>query len=151
MDDRGIVIAGLEPGDELVERFVLRRCLLASGSAGLWLARDRHVESALLVRIHTALATSRASVLEMLKRDARHYRRVHHPDVARINDIHEHGDAAIVSIEAPDGELLSAVLDPHAPMPYRVALRRARPIIAACPVRTVCTGANRMLHYALCP
>jgi hypothetical protein len=121
----------LQQGSVLQERFVLGECLLAGTSSQLWSARDTHLDAQLLLRIYLASSLVSKGVIEGIKRDARHYRRLRHPDIAPIHDVHEGDGLLIVSIEAREGRLLSAVTTSDKPMPYRDLITASRPLVEA--------------------
>ncbi|MHC4415570.1 MAG: hypothetical protein ACYS0G_09830 [Planctomycetota bacterium] len=123
--------ADLQEGRVLLDRFVLHRCLRAGRSSHLWFAQDRHLETRLLLQVYDSATLPERGVLESIKRDARNYRRFHHPHVARIHDLHEGGGLLLVSVDPREGELLSAELKRTGPLPHRTLVRMVRPLIEA--------------------
>ncbi|MCP3906387.1 MAG: hypothetical protein GY715_22430 [Planctomycetes bacterium] len=121
----------LHEGRILQGRFVLRRGLGAAASAPLWTAEDRHLQTEILLRLHRGLGATGEATRERILRDARRHRRSRHPNAALVCDVHEDGELLFESIEPGEGELLSTVLERTGAMPYRAALERLRPLVAA--------------------
>jgi tetratricopeptide (TPR) repeat protein len=125
------VIADLQEGRVLLDRFVLHRCLRADPLSHLWFAQDLHLETRLLLQVYDSASLPERGVLESIKRDARNYRRLHHPHVARIHDLHEAGGLLLVSVDPREGELLSSELTRTGPLAHRTLIRMLRPLIEA--------------------
>ncbi len=121
----------LRPDQVLQDRFVLRRLLRAGASSQLWSAQDLQLDTPLLMQVYFTNTLRERGVLETIKRDARHYRRLRHRHVARILDLHEMQGGLVASIEPHEGELLTTVLASGAPMPYRSMIEKIRPLVEA--------------------
>jgi hypothetical protein len=123
----------LHPEQVLAGRFTLRRRLRAGASSQLWTGHDTSADTPRLLRIYLAAALSERAVMDTIERNARQHRehRPLHPHAAAIEDVEEADEGLIVSIAAPEGELVSTWLTRQPPMPYREVIALTTPLIEA--------------------
>ncbi len=99
-----------EPGQKIGDRFTLVRFLGKGGMGIVWLARDERLDEEVALKFLSRDITHNPEALEDMRREARKSRRLSHPNIIRIHDLHEDvGPVPFISMEFIEGAGLNAM------------------------------------------
>jgi len=106
----------LSPGHVLKDRFVLEKLLGRGGIGVVYKARDRLAERAdtgtdkVAVKLLREELRSKPELLDALQREALQARKLSHPNIARVHDLHRDGETCFLTMELLEGELLRSMM-----------------------------------------
>jgi eukaryotic-like serine/threonine-protein kinase len=113
----------LSVGKRVLGRYMIERELGRGGMGAVYLAQDDKLgERVALKTISALLAGDPQALREAMRREVQAARRVTHPNVIRIHDLHEDGPLLCLSMEYIDGETLFDQVKRRGPLPVREAL-----------------------------
>lgn len=89
-------------------RYTLQRQLGQGGMGTVWLARDEELRDEVALKFLAREITHDAETLEELRRETLKSRKLTHPNIIRIHDLHHPpGEAPFISMEYVEGQSLS--------------------------------------------
>ncbi|MBG88678.1 MAG: hypothetical protein CMO80_17500, partial [Verrucomicrobiales bacterium] len=99
----------VEPGQTLGNgRYHVERKLGQGGMGMVWLATDLHLSEEVALKFLSAEIQFDPSALDDMRRETARSRKLSHPNIVRIHDLHEYPDEApFISMEYVDGVTLS--------------------------------------------
>ncbi len=128
-----LILAQVEPGDVLCERFEVQRLLGEGGMGQVWAARDRQSGEDIAVKVIRPELTLDAAIGMRFKRELQIARKVAHPNVCRVNEIFEDTSAPaprlLFTMELLSGESLRDRIHREGPIPAKVAAPWIRQIV----------------------
>jgi|SRR5882724_5738329 len=90
-------------------RFTLVRVLGRGGMGEVWLAQDERLREPVALKFLPPEVRSDATALDDLRRETSRSRRLSHPNIVRIHDLHEDaGGDAFIAMEYVDGHTMAA-------------------------------------------
>ncbi|MGH9463163.1 MAG: protein kinase domain-containing protein [Vicinamibacteria bacterium] len=95
-------MAALAPGQQLGHRFTLIRPLGEGGMGVVWLVEDHELEERVVVKLVPPAAPP--EWMELLKRECRNSRRLVHPNIVRVYDLHQEGPHRFISMAHVEGD-----------------------------------------------
>lgn len=137
--DVGVSVAPAD-GAALVDRVLGHRYHLfdllgAGGMGAVYRARDLELDEVIAVKMLHASVGQSSAMLDRLRREVRLARRVTHPSVARVYELHDLEGVRFVTMELVAGESLSAVISrmgpPEAAVVAHVGVQIAHALAAA--------------------
>jgi serine/threonine protein kinase len=117
----------LGPGSVLCDRFILERVVGSGGTAVVFQARDMTSCDVAASNIRVALKIPRTDRGDRLRAAARlHHefeqaRKLSHPNIVRVFDLHEHGASRFMTMELIEGRLLSTIVRDWTMLPRALA------------------------------
>ncbi len=93
----------LAPGHTLLDRFRLDRLLGRGGMGQVWLATDSELGEEVALKILDDQLVGQPGTLDLLRHECRQARRLIHPNIVRIFDLHGDGPRAFISMEYVQG------------------------------------------------
>jgi serine/threonine protein kinase len=90
-------------------RYTLMRLLGRGGMGVVWLAKDRTLDRDVALKFLPEISCLDASALDDLRTETKKSLELTHPNIVRIYDFVEEGDAAAISMEYIDGPTLSSL------------------------------------------
>ena len=102
-------------------RFVLKRILGQGGMGVVWLAHDERLDDLVALKFLPPQLRFDGAGLTALRRETLRSRKLTHPNIVRIHDLHEpEGEDAFIAMEFVDGPALSALRlrQPHEIFPW---------------------------------
>jgi len=96
-----------QPGQALLDRFVIERLVGRGGMGEVYLAHDRRLNERVAIKTIRMELAGDPSVRNRFLREVQNSRRVTHPNVCRIFDLFEEGATPFFSMEYLDGVGLS--------------------------------------------
>ncbi len=117
----------LGPGEAISPRFRLTARLGAGGMGEVWSAWDEELQDRVAIKVIHPKLSARTDILELLRQECRHTRRLVHPNIVRVYDFHRAGPHAFISMELIEGESLAQFKGAAA----RDVLAKLLPIIEA--------------------
>ncbi len=122
----------LAPGDCLLSRFEIRRLLGQGGMGEVYAAWDREIGATVAIKVVRAPFANRFEFLKQVRHEIQIARRVQHPNVCRVFDIHQADDPPalnFLSMELVEGRSLHERLQSD-PLTTAEAARLAADIAA---------------------
>jgi serine/threonine protein kinase len=123
------------PGDLVAERYKIVRLVRDGGMGEVYEAFDRLGENRVALKTVLCTASDDANAVKNLRREVRIAQRVSHPNVCRINELHEHLDPRrnrlpvhFYTMEFIEGETLGSRLR-RGPLPLAEARAIARQLL----------------------
>lgn len=104
---------GLEAGAIVLGQYELERRLGAGGMGEVWLARDKHLERSVAVKLLPAVLATSARAAEALRSEAAQAIELSHRAIARVYHYGQHDDLPVLVMEYVEGESLAQHLDSH--------------------------------------
>ena len=95
-------MAALAPDQPLDRRFTLIRPLGEGGTGEVWLVEDRELEEQVVIKLVPSDASP--DRLALLKRECRNARRLVHPDIVRVYDLHHEDPYRFISMAYVKGD-----------------------------------------------
>ena len=142
----------LEPGAILCDRFILERVLGNGGTAVVFQARDmahaRDTDSGTAPSPRVALKTPRtdrgdpARSAMRLHHEFEQARKLSHPSIVRVFDLHEHGESCFMTMELIEGRLLSTIVRDWTMLPRALANK----ILRSCALALEHAHDNDVVH-----
>jgi serine/threonine protein kinase len=117
----------LAPGAILCDRFILERVLGSGGTAVVFQARDMTASASTSQNARLAVKTPRTDRGDRSRATARlHHefeqaRKLSHPSIVRVFNLHEHGDTCFMTMELIEGRLLSTIVRDWTMLPRALA------------------------------
>lgn len=117
----------LAPGAILCERFILERVVGSGGTAVVFQARDMSSSAETAPTHRVALKTPRTDRGDRVRATARlqhefeQARKLAHPSIVRVFDLHQCGDAGFMTMELIEGRLLSTIVRDWTMLPRALA------------------------------
>lgn len=101
----------LQPGQSFAQgRFVLVQLLGQGGMGEVWLARDERLNESVALKFLPPEIRGDPAALDDLRRETSRSRKLTHPNIIRIHDLHEEGDGtAFIAMEYVDGPTLAGL------------------------------------------
>jgi serine/threonine protein kinase len=140
------------PGAILCDRFILERVLGNGGTAVVFQARDmsyaRDTDSGTASNLRVALKTPRtdrgdpARATARLHHEFEQARKLSHPSIVRVFDLHEHGDSCFMTMELIEGRLLSTIVRDWTMLPRALANK----ILRSCALALAHAHDNDVVH-----
>jgi serine/threonine protein kinase len=124
----------LEPGAVLCDRFILERSVGSGGTAVVYQARDMAAngDSATNVRVAVKAPRTdrgdRARATARLQHEFEQARKLAHPNIVRVFELHEHAGVPFMTMELIEGRLLSTIVRDWTMLPRALANK----ILRAC-------------------
>lgn len=103
-------------GRTLEGRYDVFAFLGAGGMGEVYQAHDRELDERVAIKTLRKELASRPALVERFRREVRLARRVTHPSVARVFELHEADGVRFVTMELVEGEPLSDVLERQGPL-----------------------------------
>lgn len=100
-------MSALVSGQALGDRFTLIRLLGRGGMAEVWLVRDHHLDEEVVAKV--VVEAAGPDRLELLRRECRHVRRLHHPNIVPVHGLHESGGLPFITMAYVDGDDLAGL------------------------------------------
>ncbi len=127
------VTPAFQPGQLLLNRFLVDKLLGSGGMGEVYLAWDQRIEGWVAVKTIARLLISSRAIRERFVAEVRSARRVTHANVCRIHDLFEDGETVFFSMEYLEGTLLSDQIAAGPPVPQAraVVLQMAEALHAA--------------------
>ncbi len=107
----GYGLGELTPGQEVLSRYTVERELGRGGMGAVYLASDAKLGERVALKTISSLSSGGGDAAELavrIRREVQAARRVTHPNIIRIHDLHEDGPLLFLSMEYIDGETLFA-------------------------------------------
>jgi len=123
-------MGAIEPGALLGSRFEVVAALGSGGLAEVFSARDRATGSEVALKALHPHYAQVAVVRERFRREVAIARRLDHPGIVRVYDLHEHEGRPFISMELLSGQPLSQRIR-ESPLPVALARRVAQEICLA--------------------
>lgn len=95
-------MAALAPGRQLGQRFTLIRPLGEGGMSVVWLVEDHELEERVVVKLVPSAAPP--EWMDLLRRECRNARRLVHPNIVRVYDLHQEGSHRFISMAHVEGD-----------------------------------------------
>ncbi len=103
----GATVRGFAEGQRVFGRYRLERILGRGGMGVVWLAFDEELERRVALKFVPELVCLDKEAIADLKRETRRSLEITHPNIVRIHDFHQDGQAAGISMEYIEGKTLS--------------------------------------------
>lgn len=138
----------LAPGAILCDRFILERVLGNGGTAVVFQARDMSAGSGTAPNLRVALKAPRTDRGDRVRAAARlHHefqqaRKLSHPSIVRVFDLHEHDDSCFMTMELIEGRLLSTIVRDWTMLPRALANK----ILRSCALALDHAHDNDVIH-----
>ena len=123
-------MAGFTLGEVVAGRFLLRVRLGAGGLAEVFAALDQATGAEVALKVLHAQFAAIPKVVERFRREMRATRRLDHPGIVRVFDLHEHEGRPLISMELLRGLTLAQRMR-DGRLPAGEARRIAREVCAA--------------------
>ena len=128
-----LLLAQVEPGDLLCDRFEIQKLLGEGGMGQVWAARDRQSGEDIALKVIRPELTLDAAIGMRFKRELQIARKVAHPNVCRVNEIFEDTSAPtprlLFTMELLSGESLRDRIHRDGPIPAQAAAPWIRQIV----------------------
>ena len=98
-------MAALVPGQQLGQRFTSIRALGEGGMGVVWLVEDHELEERVVIKLVPAEAPP--EWVALLKRECRNARRLVHPNIVRVYDVHDEDPHRFISMAYVEGDDIS--------------------------------------------
>ena len=98
-------MAALAPGQQLGQRFTSIRPLGEGGMGVVWLVQDHELEERVVIKL--LLADAPPEWVALLKRECRNARRLVHPNIVRVYDLHYEDPHRFISMAYVEGDDIS--------------------------------------------
>ncbi|MGD1084790.1 MAG: protein kinase, partial [Verrucomicrobiota bacterium] len=101
----------LQPGQAFAQgRFVLAEFLGRGGMGEVWLAWDERLKESVALKFLPPEIRGDPAALDDLRRETSSSRKLTHPNIIRIHDLHEESDGtAFIAMEYVDGTTLAGL------------------------------------------
>ena len=93
----------------LANRFELLHKLGSGGMGEVWLANDQDLQEQVAIKLLREDLACDGIAMHAMRDEVKIARRLTHPNILRIHELHEHGDRRFISMEYIDGESLQAL------------------------------------------
>ncbi len=120
----------IAPGSLALGRYEVVRFVAAGAMGEVYEARDRVLGETVAVKVLKPALAGSPSAVERLVRELALARKVTHPGICRLHDVHQHDDRAFLSMELLAGESLADRLR-RGPLPAPELDDLARQLVAA--------------------
>jgi eukaryotic-like serine/threonine-protein kinase len=104
------LLAVLDPGQRVADRFVVERLIGAGGMGAVYLARDEKLGEPVALKVIRNMQTVDPQVFDRFKREVTMARRISHPNVVRLHDLGEWEQILFISMEYVQGESLRDIM-----------------------------------------
>lgn len=109
---------------ELIDnRYEIISTLGSGGMADVYLARDRHLERSVAIKILDQRLARDAEFVARFRREARAAAGLSHPNIVNIHDRGDTGDSYYIAMEYLEGETLKDIIDGEGRLPQDEAVR----------------------------
>jgi serine/threonine-protein kinase len=117
------VLGHLEPGSVVLDRYTILREIGRGGMGAVYLAEDSKLAERVALKVFATIGAADPELAaERFRREAQAARRITHPNVVRIHDLHEDGRLLFLTMEFIEGETLAAFVRRRDPLPVSEAL-----------------------------
>jgi hypothetical protein len=117
------VLGHLEPGSVVLDRYTIEREIGRGGMGAVYLAADGKLAECVALKVFATISAADPGLAaERFRREAQAARRITHPNVVRIHDLHEDGPLLFLTMEFIEGDTLAAFLRRRDPLPVSEAL-----------------------------
>jgi serine/threonine-protein kinase len=117
------VLGHLEPGSVVLDRYTIVREIGRGGMGAVYLAEDSKLAERVALKVFATISAADPELAaERFRREAQAARRITHPNVVRIHDLHEDGRLLFLTMELIEGETLAAFLKQRSPLPVSEGL-----------------------------
>jgi tRNA A-37 threonylcarbamoyl transferase component Bud32 len=117
------VLGHLEPGAVVLDRYTIVREIGRGGMGAVYLADDSKLSERVALKVFATISAADPELAaERFRREAQAARRITHPNVVRIHDLHEDGRLLFLTMELIEGDTLAAFLRKRDPLPVSEAL-----------------------------
>lgn len=107
--------AGVGPGERLAGRFVVISEIGRGGIARVFSAMDEALGHEVALKVLLPQYAEQRVILQRFRREAEVCRRLAHPNIVRVYDLHEDGDRCFISMERVQGATLAERLHAFGP------------------------------------
>jgi len=119
-----VLVTTLQPGSTIAGRYSITRFVARGGMGEVYEARDTKLKERVALKTVVCTAGDSASAVRKLFAEVQLARRIHHPHVCRIHELHEHREANarrpsvhFLTMEFIDGERLGQRIRDRGPLP----------------------------------
>jgi serine/threonine protein kinase len=144
---KGLLSAGLVPGQNLTDRYVIEGKLGRGDTSQVYRARDRQFAEEVAIKTMINLAADSLEYRERLFREVQICRKITHPNVVRVYDIGEFSGGLYIIMELLGGPGLDEVIEIDAPF----SLAETRPILMEISAALAEAHRWRIVHRDLKP
>ncbi|MEP7126445.1 MAG: serine/threonine-protein kinase [Byssovorax sp.] len=117
------VLGHLEPGSVVLDRYTIVREIGRGGMGAVYLAEDSKLSERVALKVFATISAADPELAaERFRREAQAARRITHPNVVRIHDLHEDGRLLFLTMEFIEGDTLAAFVKQRSPLPVSEAL-----------------------------
>jgi hypothetical protein len=121
-------VSELEPGNRLLDRFIIQRELGRGGYSVVYAARDATVDADVALKLLVPPPASAKEAKERLRREVQLVRGLRHPHIVGVHDFVSEGPLAFVVMDLIDGADLAATVQSRGPLAVEDAIRLGREI-----------------------
>ena len=123
------------PGEIISERYRVLRFIARGGMGEVYEVEDTELSAKVALKTVADSSASSSRQLSRFRQEIQLARKVTHPNVCRVYDLHHHlhdmrGDVVYLTMELIEGQTLSAYLHQHGSMPCDQALPLVRQMVA---------------------
>ncbi len=104
------------PGDR-VDHYVLERPLGKGGEAAVFQGRDLASGRAVVIKLHEPAQLGEIAAFERFRREVAIARRLHHPGIPQLLEVHEDGRLPYLVLEYMEGDALRSIIEAQTRLP----------------------------------